>query len=93
MTSIPDHIQIKFQEADEIPDRVLDLCCKQLVEPNNKTLTEISVRIGTMAHSFRSTLNNMLWDFSEKCLQEVLSEKEFSKLRWLVRMIKLQKEK
>jgi len=82
MAPIPDHILIKLNEADEIPRKVLDLCCKQLVEPNKKTLTEISVRIGTIANILRSTLNNMMWDFSKQYIAGNIPDAEFEKLRW-----------
>lgn len=82
MAPIPEHIKIKLAEVDEIPIKVMDLCCKQLVAPNETYLTEISVRIGTMAQGFRSILNNMLWDFAEKRLKDLLEADEFSKIKW-----------
>jgi hypothetical protein len=78
----PDHIKIMLMEADEAPRKILDLCSQQVIHPKDITLKEISVRLGTMAQLLRSSLNNMMWDFTEKELKSKINQKDYENLHW-----------
>ncbi len=70
------------READQAPRKIMDLCCQHLVEPDISILQEISVLLGIMSHTLRSSLNNMIWDFAGKGLTSVLSNDEFERIKW-----------
>jgi hypothetical protein len=82
MTEVPEHIQIKLQNAKDFIPKIMESCLKEATNPRFSESERISAFLGEMAQALRSALNYAMWDFSESNLKSRLSSDEYEKLRW-----------
>jgi hypothetical protein len=82
VTSIPDHIKIKLENATGFLSKIKETCLVHIDSPKEEYLKRISVYLGDMAHSLRSALNNAMWDFCENKIKIVVPEDEYDKIKY-----------
>jgi hypothetical protein len=82
MSDIPEHIQIKLENAEDFIPRIMKLCSREATYPRAKQINKISVGLGEMAHTLRSALNNAIWDFAKTHLKARVAEDEYEKIRY-----------
>jgi len=82
VASIPDHIQIKLENATSFHSKIKDTCLAHIDYPKDENLKRISVYIGEMSQSLRSALNNSLWDFCETKIKDIVQAGEYNKIKW-----------
>lgn len=80
MAQIPDHIEIKLQQAEDFYPRTKEICLQYIEHPEEMLLKKISVYAGNTAQALRSALNNAMWDFAENRLKSVLPSEEYKKI-------------
>lgn len=82
MASVPDHIKIKLESATDFHSKIKETCLIHIDSPKEENLKRISVYLGEMAHSLRSTLNNALWDFCESKIKNIVPQDEYDKIKY-----------
>jgi len=82
MPEAPKHIQSALEEAATLQSRIAALCMKHVTDPRDDQLTDLAVRLGQMAHTLRSALNHIMWDFTEHEILPSVDKREAEKLRW-----------
>jgi hypothetical protein len=82
MSQVPEHIQIKLQNAEGYIPRIMELCLKEATCPRTGRLTTISVYLGEMTQALRNALNYAMWDFAETNLKSRLAAEEYKNVRW-----------
>ena len=82
MSDIPDHIQIKLQNAENLIPGIMKLCLREATYPRGRQRSKIGVLLGDMAQALRSALNYAMWDFAESNIKLRVSEDEYEKVRY-----------
>jgi hypothetical protein len=82
MSDIPEHIQIKLQNAADYIPKIMKVCLREATHSRARQRKRISVYLGEMTPALRAALNYAMWDFAENNLKPLLSENEYKKIRW-----------
>jgi len=76
-----DLAQVKLENADQIRQRIMQLCLKQCESSDDRNLLRIGAYLGDFANNLRSALNYTMRRFVEARLKPALSHREYKRIR------------
>lgn len=75
------YMQVKFESARELKDKIMVLCLQQCNSPTEKNLLRIGSLLGDFANNLRATLNYTTVNYAQTRIQPLLPKKDYDKLK------------